>query len=258
MMLTKAECIARFELIDHLFRCVGEVDRNVLMFVYGSFSSYLSLPESDVDLTVVTFPQYRYILKVQRHIRVIFERCYGNKVSRSKVSAFKDGLVDFISLRCVDDLSPYIKDDGRLNSLQPMQQPLRKVNVCSACGSIMLGGNCNCSIDGQVDGEWEGARTIEVRKDGQGNYREWNVDNTNTPFSPSFLKNNQIKEVGESRVVNNSLALSSSLESVLDFSNPLFFYTNQSVTDLLASVSMPRFTLFFLYSFFFCLIYYAS
>jgi hypothetical protein len=109
----------------------------------------------------------------------------------------------------------------------------------------MLCGNCNCSIDGQIDGEWEGARTIEVRKDGQGNYREWTVGGITVPFSPSFLKSDRMKETGESKIMSNSLALSSPLESVLDFSNPIFFYSNQNVIDLLSSVSMPKFGVFF-------------
>ncbi|KAA6401295.1 MAG: hypothetical protein EZS28_003173 [Streblomastix strix] len=119
MNLTKAECLARFELIDRVWRCVSSVlddmdtlerekrnkekekekekekDKNennevnpnsnelnkktdpsktpipiptsnpqsssdqssqnrLMLFVYGSFSSYLSLPMSDVDLVVVT------------------------------------------------------------------------------------------------------------------------------------------------------------------------------------------------------------
>jgi hypothetical protein len=241
MMLTKAECIARFELVDHLFRCVGEVDRNVLMFVYGSFSSYLSLPESDVDLTIVTYSQYRYILKLQRHIRAIFERSYEGKASKSKTTAFRDSLVDVVSLRCMDTLSS--SSDGESSAGADALFPrvsAPKAAVCSLCGSVMLGGNCDCSVYAQIEKEREGARTIEMQKNGRGNFREWGAASA-VPFSPSLLASGWAKEVAEGRPAQDIRDLNSPLQSSLDFSCPIFFYTNQNVMELLSRVSMPKF-----------------
>jgi hypothetical protein len=165
---------------------------------------------------------------------VIFERYYKNKISNAKIAHFKEGLTKLISLRCSDKQSVEGGDENGTRTLVS-DSSTPNIPVCCVCGSVSLSGYCDCHIYSQVEEEREGARTIEMSRDGQGNYREWGPVGSAVPFNSHF---------GSGRVENSpqtNIPLSSPLQVVLDLSNPIFFYSNQNVVELHSRPCLPKF-----------------
>ncbi|KAK2959342.1 hypothetical protein BLNAU_5651 [Blattamonas nauphoetae] len=128
--LTKAECLHRMSWIERMMQAVFQTQKDTLtkkvVFLYGSLSSYLSIPESDLDIELISQSSHRFILAIQRVIRVQFEIWYGDE----------------------------LREEGRHSQLHSYSRTRTKilselkkqhVRPCRHCGVLNISGECDCA-----------------------------------------------------------------------------------------------------------------
>ncbi|KAK2951574.1 putative sigma DNA polymerase [Blattamonas nauphoetae] len=223
ILLTKAEYLARFTLIERITESVNFLDSSLLVYVYGSFSSYTSLPQSDVDLTIITLEQYKYIRRIQRAIRSLFEAWYGNPQDKNDLGRQQGYLSTAMDYYHSDAVRKTIQGLIHLDN--------QDAKICRICYGPLFTAHCRCDPDVAI--------AIEMNAEGEsGAWME-------TPD-----ESNRLKFCSETGVVNMkqllSIQLSPRLQHRLDFSAPLICsrsvnrYPNQLISSTISEIYRLR------------------
>ncbi|KAK2961223.1 putative DNA polymerase sigma [Blattamonas nauphoetae] len=229
LSLTKAECFLRFELIDHITKVVQKScttsSQPLLLYVYGSFSSYLSIPTSDIDIEILTLAQYRYIVRAQNYIRHMFEFWYGAAFTHNFPS-----LHESVSKWTGEGAHNSPDEFKRLLARVVSQGTDNPVDVCERCGSLNFSGFCDCSPFSLIDeGDTKG-------KDQRDDKRTLFASVPPSPAPPTPCASPSITSLMK---LQAEQTLNSSLQTLLDFSYPLFPLNNPQLSDLQKYLSRP-------------------
>ncbi|KAK2964767.1 putative DNA polymerase sigma [Blattamonas nauphoetae] len=198
MMLTKTEYLARFNLIERITQSVNHLDPSLLVYVYGSFSSYTSLPQSDVDLTIITIEQYRYIRRIQRIIRSLFEFWCGNMFH----SPERPDQVGYLSTS-----TAYLRSEAvRKLVLGLVHLEEKEAKFCRICFNPLFSNKCRC--DPEV--------ALAIEKRSLGSEGAW-MEETNEKGEVPFCSSSGVLNMKQLL----SIQLTPRLQHRLDFSSPI-------------------------------------
>ncbi|KAK2957225.1 putative DNA polymerase sigma subunit [Blattamonas nauphoetae] len=198
MSLTVAEYLARFNLIERLLESVNFLDPSLLLYVYGSFSSYTSLPQSDVDLTLITLDQYKYIRRVQRAIRSLFEIWYGTPPDSTDKARQGGYLSSSVEYQTSDPIRKLIQGITLMEN--------KTARICRICYSPIFAETCRCNPK----------VAIAIEMAAQGPNGAW-MEERNEKKEPRFCSDSG--EINMKELL--SIQLAPSLQHLLDFSAPL-------------------------------------
>ncbi|KAK2963363.1 putative non-canonical poly(A) RNA polymerase PAPD5/7 [Blattamonas nauphoetae] len=125
--LTQSEILHRLWLIEQIWQQVRLISPHYLLCVTGSFTSYTSLPTSDVDIVIVYPQQWMYVQRVQRMMRSLLELWYGDQI-----------LSEPIRQRSQDIWDVRKKAIAALGN--------NTIKLCETCGTVLCGCLCDCDI----------------------------------------------------------------------------------------------------------------
>ncbi|KAK2962664.1 putative nucleolar protein 53 [Blattamonas nauphoetae] len=128
--LTQPENLSRLDLLARLFSFAQIVNPDLVLCVTGSFPASLSLYTSDVDVVFVSRKQWRYIRRIQRIIRSIFELWYGSSFHPSD---------DLAQSSSSSQISPDTMIQTGLAYLGT-----KSLKTCPICGSLLFRHRCDC------------------------------------------------------------------------------------------------------------------
>ncbi|KAK2957124.1 putative DNA polymerase sigma [Blattamonas nauphoetae] len=268
MSVTQAETLARFNLVERVWTSGLHVadqlreeyghNRDDLCFpdalyIYGSFSSHLSLPMGDIDLLFCTKEQVRYIESAQRQMRGILETWYGkdirervkqeaqqarNNKTRNPARALKE----------THSLFPLSLDIQLFSSLQVhfLKQYNETATIdeqakfCAVCGGILFPPFTVCDCDPDV--------AIWYHNQVNTDFEITPPDPDNPETDPPFIVNNQLNAKPLLQIPltkthkhhNKSRTTVSPLQHLIDFSNPLCLGTRIPIQSSLIVPSIRR------------------